>query len=159
MSISYQVDNVTNNLTLGWEASSGNDNTVRLLVRKETMTDTVTICDVTQTGISGNTSCDLSNYQGEVYVYVEANGDVEVSEWFGLNITNLGSFIGEQEGAIWTFIIVLTTMMFGLFSPAGSVITGIIGLVFFLGIFTPLTLTFIIVAIILGILIGVKVRS
>lgn len=161
MTIAYQVNNVTNNLTLGWEASSGNDNTVRLLVKKETMTDTVTICDVTQTGISGNTSCDLSNYQGEVYVYVEANGDVEVSEWFGLNITNLGSFIGEQEGAIWTFIIILTTMMFGLFSPAGSVITGIIGLVivFFLGIFTPLTLTFIIVAIILGILIGVKVRS
>ena len=54
----------------------------------------------------------------------------------------------------------LTVIMFGTFSPFGAILSGITGLVFlfYLGLLNPFTIPFIIVAIAMGIVIGVKMR-
>jgi len=51
--------------------------------------------------------------------------------------------------------------MAGIFSPVGAIVMMVFGLVviYLLGLFTPLTLTFVVVAGIFGIVIGLVVRK
>ena len=84
-----------------------------------------------------------------------------VGEWIGLESTSLHNIVGTAESVLWTFGILLIVIMFGMFSPVGAVISGVIGLIFiyYLGIFSAITVPFLIVAILLGVIIGIKVRS
>lgn len=161
--IDWTFDNDTNFISVDWIEADATETTVRTRVRKNTMTGTVLICDTTQTGSSGSVNCNASAYTGEVFLMVSegTNSTYLVGQWISLESTTLGDVIGTAEAVLWTFAIVLIIVMFGLFSPVGAVISTILGLIiiFYLGIFGPITVSFIIVAAALGILIGVKVRS
>ena len=54
-----------------------------------------------------------------------------------------------------------TAIAFGLWSPVASIVGGLVGLITlaFIGLFTPITMTFIIIAIIMGVAIGIKVKQ
>jgi hypothetical protein len=92
---------------------------------------------------------------------VEGNGQKLIQEYISLNTTKLGTQLGNAEGAFWAVIIIVACVGFGLISPAIAIIAMFIGMVaiYFLGIFTPLTATVLILAAVLGIFIGWKVRS
>lgn len=158
-------DNLTGNISLSWNDPLGKTSSLRLHVIKETMTGTVSVCDTTKSGSSGSITCDVSSYQGEVLarVYSSASPELPVfTTWIPLTYgVKLSNFIGDYEGALWSFGIILTIVASGLFSPAGAVIAAVIGLIIilFLGLFSAITLTFIIIACVMGTLIGLKVRN
>ncbi|GAG69051.1 unnamed protein product, partial [marine sediment metagenome] len=126
-------DNSTGNISTSWYDPLGKTTSLRLHVAKETMTGTINICDITKSGASGSITCDVSDYQGEVLVKVYSSASPERPVWtewipltFGVKLSN---FIGDYEGALWSFGIILTIVATGLFSPAGAVIATIIGLI------------------------------
>ena len=84
-----------------------------------------------------------------------------ISKWLVLDTALLGDLIGAYEGGIWAVGIVLTLTMIGIFSPAGAIIGMMVGLIslFALGLFTPLTIGFVVIVGALGIYIATKVRK
>jgi hypothetical protein len=161
VSIAWEYIPSSNSVNTTWTDPLGGTNTVKTKLIKDTYTGTVVLCDETQTGASGVVNCATSGYTGEAFLTIYANDQLVVSEWVGLNTTRLGDAIDRPEGAWWAGIIILTCAMFGLMSPAVAIIAMIIGMiaVFMLGIFTPLTMTMLVVATILGIAVGWKVRN
>lgn len=164
LSVKIDIDNITKIITVFWIDHRGNNNDIQVRVTKETLTGTINVCNQYQTGSSGTVNCDASAYTGEVFVTVlSANSPYtpEYAEWILLTRGALSSIISEAESALWTGAIALTTIGFGLWSPVASIIALMVGLIFtlFLGIFTPMTITFIIVAGIMGIAIGLKVKK
>lgn len=156
LNISWNYDNNSHQLNISWEEVYGIHTMVSYLLTKETMTGPATICSGSQTGAAGNMSCDTSAYSGLVYLYINPG----IGAWIELGRTTLTDFLGETEGAFWAFGISLTTAAFGIFSPMAAIIGLCFGLIatYLLGIFTPITMTFIIIACVLGIAIGIKVR-
>jgi len=161
-------DDETGIITLIWNDPLGLTSSVRLLVTKETMGGTLEICDETKSGAAGTTTCDVSSYTGTLLIKVYSSASAEESlftRWIGLNRTLMGNLInteyGSTEGVIWTFGVLVTIVMTGLISPAFVIISMVFGLIviFFFGIFTPLTLTFLIISVILGIIIGIRVKN
>lgn len=161
ISIAWEYIPASNSVNMTWSDPLGGSNTMETTLVKHTYTGTTTLCNSSQTGSAGFVNCPTSGYTGEAFFTIYANGELVVSEWVDLNTTKLGDSFDDKEGAWWAGIIVLTCAMFGLLSPAVAIICMIIGLiaVFMLGIFTPLTMTLIVVATIVGIAIGWKVRN
>jgi hypothetical protein len=157
-------DNVTGIITLTWNDNVGATSLMRLHVTKETMTGTTEICNPSSSGSSGTLTCDASAYTGEVYVRVFDSASPEeptATTWIKLVTSQLGNLITPKDSAFWAAGIMVTIVGFGIIiSPVAAVITTILGLItlLFLGLFTPLTITFVMIASILGIVIGVKMR-
>lgn len=158
---SYSYDNDTSILTMTWSDSTASTSAVRLFVTKEVMSGTTEICDDTYYSSSGTSTCNMTGYSGEIFVVVEADDEIITSEWVDIEKQDLGDLISTGEGALWTAAILVTVVAFGLFSPAGAIISMIIGIIIvaFLGIFPAFTTPLIIVVCVLGIAIGIKVKS
>lgn len=160
----WSYNNDTGVIDVWWNDPLGLTSDMRMLVTRETMTGSQIICNTSVSGASGNISCNASAYTGTAFLMIFSSASPESAmggHWIALTSLGLKLVIVESgEGALWAFAIVLTIAMFGLFSPAGSVITTIIGLVvvYFLGVLTPITLTFIVIACVLGIAIGLKLK-
>jgi len=161
LSVNVSFNNDTGNITLDWTDPLAGSNDVRFIVRRDTMTGAYYVCNTSQSGASGNTICDVSSYTGAVFVSVEDDGEILQSEWINVAPQGLGVVIDNLEGAVWAFGIILTVAMFGMFSPVGGVISTIIGLimVYFLGIFSPITVTFVIIACVIGVVIGLILKK
>lgn len=161
VSVNYTYVNSTKMLYVNWSDPSGLTQTVRLYVWKSSITGPASICDMTQVGNSGNFSCNCTGYQGEVYVSVRENDSLLSGWWLNLSKVSLGSLMPSKEGGLWTLLIMVTCIMFGVFSPVGAIISGIAGLIFIylMGLFLPLTITAIIIAAVIGAVIGFKVRT
>ena len=160
MIITAGYNATTENITAYWEDTLGGSNTIRFIVMKDTITGENVIHDQTQSGSSGVMTADLNGYTGEVYIRVDANGIPIISKYERLTAGFLSSTLSVAEQSFWTFAIMLVTIFFGVFSPVASIISMIIGLiiVFYLGLFTPITLTFIITAAAIGLVIGFKLK-
>lgn len=163
ISVSYSLDNITGLLSIDWFDSQANNNKVEVRVSKETLTGSFNICDVFQTGASGHVVCDVSAYNGNVLLTVLTSHSPYTpisSVWLSLGKVTLSNFIDDTESSLWTFGLALTLLGFGLWSPIVAIVMMIASLIFmfFLGIFSPLSITFIIVASALGIAIGVKIK-
>ena len=158
---SYIYNNNTNILDFTWADADGGTNTVNMRVRQETITGAIYPCDTTQVGAAGVLACNLTGRQGLLEITVTANGDIILNNWLDVKGTVLGSNIDQKEGAFWSAMIIIISVTFGLFSPMGAIITMLIGLiaVFLLGLFTPLTVTIIIISTVISIVIGFKVRA
>jgi len=156
--------NETGNITLTWNDPTAITTSARLLVTKE-QAQTTTICDITKAGSIGTTTCDVSAYEGEVLVRVYTTTNPEtplISKWIRLPGQTIGRLLGPQLGSWWAFIVLGVIISFGaLMGPAAAVIVSILGLIMisWLGIFTGITLTFIIFAAVIGIAIGIKVKK
>lgn len=151
----------TKAFNLTWDDPLAATNTVNTSIIQNTYTGIRTLCSANQVGAAGEVDCDTSGYTGSAFIEVKTNGEAVVAEWLELNTSKLGTSIGNDEGAFWAALIILTCAMFGLASPAIALISMVIGLiaVFLIGIFTPMTVTMIILATLIGIFIGWKVRQ
>ena len=158
-------DNDTSIITAFWTDVSGDTVDFRSVVLKDTASGTLTICDQTSTGSSGNQTCDITGHIGNIMVRTSSvtNGvtSYEGTKVIEVRPSALYTVMGNVEGAFWTFAIVLTIVMFGLFSPAGSVIALVFGLIaaYALGLTNIISYVFLIIACILGVVIGIKVKN
>lgn len=156
-SITY--NNQSRIINFSW--STATDSTTRAIVTRETTTGTTTLCDSSQTGTSGNIYCNTTGYSGLFVATVQKDGVIKGTSYFTAPDTKLFNFVDKAEGAIWSFAIMVTVMGFGLFSPVGVIIAALFGLlvIYFMGLMSAITITFIIIAAVLGIAIGIKVRT
>ena len=158
-------DNLTGILTVDWIDTTGATNTVRVRATKDTISETIEICDNTVTASSGSVTCNASSYvPGMMFVQVfvtDAQGvETEYSDWISLGGASLATHIGNLEGAVWSALFVVTVVGFGLWSPAAGVISltlALIGIAV-IGMFSVLTITLVILGAVISIIIGVLVR-
>ena len=164
ISISYSLNNVTSILTVSWVDPDANNNKGEVKVTKQSLTGEIVLCDVFQTGASGVVNCNVSGYTGDIFLTVLTSNSPYtpiISSWIALSRSGLFTQMDAAESAFWTAAIMITTIGFGLWSPAAALISGIFGLIiiFFLSIFKPVTITFIIIAIAMGVAAGLKIRK
>lgn len=157
---SWSFNNATRVLTVDW-VSGFTDSTVSLLVTKQSMNTQVTVCDDSQTGSGGTFSCNATGYTGVLDVRVGANGEQNSGGFVTVPREPIGDLMSAVEQSFYTFFIMLLIIGFGLFSPFAVIISALLSLVvvFWIGIFTPVTLTFLAIASVLALVIGTKVRQ
>jgi hypothetical protein len=157
-----RYNNETHNLTVSWTDHKAGTNLVSLSVIRKTLTGDAQLCSVNQTGASGEMSCNLLGYTGEAFVSLSANGEDLSAEFVKMTSPKLSGYLTVAEQAFWSFAIMLTVIGFGIIiSPVAAVLAAIAGLIIlaFMGIFNAITVTFIIVAGAIGVIIGLKVKS
>lgn len=161
--VSYS--NETDMVRVDWSDPLGDSVTVNTVVTKKTTTGNTVICNSTSTGATGTQYCDVSSYTGTMYVQVLSTRDgitdyIE-AEYIDRNPGALFNRLSVKEQGFWTTAIVSTAMLMGIFSPVAVIITTIIGLIatFFLGIFSAVSTTFIILACVIGMALAFKLRS
>ena len=154
-------NNDTEMLNISWVVTSGDSVTIRDILTKETVTGPITICDDSATGSQGSLLCNTTGYTGTLYLRVLQDGKNKIAQFIDKIGVKLFSNMSVSEQAIWTFFIMVAIIMFGLFSPVGVIIATILGLIaiFYMGIFSGITLTFIIVATVLGVAISIKIKT
>jgi hypothetical protein len=151
-----------NAINLTWNDPLGATSTVVTTVKTQTYTGTQTLCTQSQTGSSGLVNCPTSGYTGSVLVQVTVNSNLALSQYIDLNTTTLGSHLDPLEGAFWSAMIIITCAGFGMaVSPAAGMIAIMVGLIaiFSLGLFSAVTLTFLIIAGVLSIAVGWRLRQ
>ena len=85
-----------------------------------------------------------------------------ISQWLRLSTPLLGGLIGTGEGVFWSTGIITTMAAFGaILIPIVAVIGTILALIiiYLLGLFSPITLPFVIIAIIMGIAINIRLKK
>ena len=157
----YIYDNSSNLVNFSWSDADGDTATVRMRSRQDTVTGALYTCDTTQIAASGFYSCNVTGRSGAMEITIIANGEIILNDWLDLTSTQLGDELDPKEGAFWSALIIMVCVTFGIFSPVGAVITMMIGLIaiYALGIFAPLTVTFLVIATVISIVIGFKVRT
>jgi len=161
----YEFNNNTNMVYFNWSDSTGLTSSGRLLVTKETMTGTATICDVTQTGNAGSMSCNLTGYTGTFLVKFLSSASPEeskFSEWLTIQAQQLFDMVGKTEASFWSLALVVTIALVGsLFGAVGGIMGVIIAFIFisFLGIINLINITAIIIVASMGILISTLIRE
>lgn len=159
--ITTLFDNSTGHLNVSWVAVSGNSVSMAARVTRETLTGTTEVCDLSGSGSEGTLSCPTQPYTGTFQLDVTVGEEPQQTEFFQSDEETLSDFISIAESAIWTFIIMVAIIMFGLFSPVGVVIATVLGiiLIYFLGIMAPITIGFVAVSTVIGIAIAIKVKT
>jgi|26BtaG_2_1085354.scaffolds.fasta_scaffold01132_5 hypothetical protein len=162
--ITHDYNNVTGNISVNWNDATGLTTNVMINVTKETPTGTLTICGQEFAAApSGTYQCDVSAFVGTVRLFITAAASPyspKLTHWYEITGQNFVTYLGITESAIWSFIIMLVIITFGIISPATLVLTPLIGLIllFYLGIAPGVGLTVIIIAAAFGLAIGLKVR-
>jgi hypothetical protein len=161
LSSSISFNNATKVLTINWADAVLNTSVVTLKVTKQTMSGQNTVCSAVQNGSGGSYACNLSSYTGSMFVTVDSTSENVLAEWFDVPAPKLSDYMGVGEQALWSFAVLVTVVMVGLFSPVAVLIAGVIGMIFllFMGLFSPLTVTVIIIAGAVATFIGIKVRN
>jgi hypothetical protein len=161
LDVNHSFANTTEIITVNWSDPDAGNNSVNIRVIRETITGDLIICDTTQTGASNTTTCNVSAYTGTVYITVMRGNYHDYGVYQDITQARLSTQISANEGGAWAFLIMLVVAGIGIISPAIAVITAIIGLIaiYWLGLFTPITITFIIIAGAIGVIIGLKVKS
>jgi hypothetical protein len=157
---SLSFNNATGILSVNWTGSSTTASTVVIKIVK-LATTTTSICSTTQTGNAGSFTCNATGYTGTLYATVDADGKPNAATYFDVPRASIGSLISPAFSSLITFILMLTIIGFGLFSPMGLVIAVILSLVvvYWIGIFTPITVTFLIISAVIGFVISIKVKQ
>lgn len=159
--VSY--DNTTHIITVNWTGSALVNSQINITVTHETMTGQAVACNALQNGSAGNYTCNVSLYNSAFYttVYDVAEEEVVLNEIITKSWSGLSSFIGLADQAIWSFGLAATVVAAGLFSPAGTIISAVVALfiVSVLGILSPLSVTVLLVAGIISIVLALRLRT
>lgn len=160
----WDYDNTTGIITVSWNDAGGLNYDIRSIITKETMSGTLVVCDNTTTGTSsGEHICDVSGHTGTFLVRARSSRSPwldRLHEWISVHPLGLWTVVDAKEGAFWTFGIMVTITLAGAVSPIGAVISMLFSLValLFLGMFNAITIPFVTIACVLGIVIGIKLK-
>lgn len=160
-------NNESKNITVSWNDPTGGTTNINVRITKETGSDTTLLYDSTLSGSSGQEEYEIGESLGLIYVDVTAtkNGQqyYDYSNFIEVDSGQdmLSNLLTDYDGILWAFGIILTVSLFGLFSPVSGLISMMFGLVvvYFLDLTLAVTLPMVILAAILSILIGIKVKS
>lgn len=128
----------------------------------------LTICNVTQTGSSGNISCSLSGYTGSVRLRVYSTGSPkvwEITQWIDvLKDKLLESVIkgGTPESSFYAFMLAVVQVGAGVaFGIVGALVMVMVSLIVFhfIGISGFISTGVLVVAIIASLFLAVKIRG
>lgn len=148
-------------ITINWSDPLGGTHTVDNAFTRHTITGTMRICNSTQIGSTGGVTCNVSGYNGAVLVTAYTTTQNLIHRWVDLDSTALYDVLDADDAAVLTLIIFVTTIGLGAASPVATLIAGTLGLVIirFMGIFTPITVGAIILAIVGGLAIAFGVKK
>jgi hypothetical protein len=154
-------DNSTSITTVSWVQSAGNNVDVQTWMTKDTITGVAVICNESQSGASGTVLCNSSGVTGRALLYVTSGGESVFGEWVELGSSSLSSNLSVEEQGIVAFMLMAAIVLFGVFSPVALIIATVVSLiaVFFLGVWSAITVTGIIIAAAMGAAIAFKVRT
>lgn len=159
-SASITYNESTEIITLNWSDPIGDTHTVTSSFKRNTITGEMTVCTNTQTGSSGVVYCNVSGYNGEIFVTSDTNTQNIISQWIRMDTNTLYDVIGSEDATIITGILLVTIVGIGAASTTAILIASVIGLIiiYLIGLFNPITVGFIILAASMGIVIGMGVR-
>lgn len=161
--INESFDNTTRMINVSWNDYLGLTHSFRLLVTKEVMSGTTTICDTTINQTNGSVSCNVTGYEGSLYVRLLSSASPErnvLAYYIDLGRQTLESMIGRKEGAFWAGGIVSCIVLAGLWNPGAAVVAVVIGVyaLFALGLVSTITISIIVMLAVIAIVIGLIVR-
>jgi len=121
----------------------------------------VRVCYNTSLLTSNSFSCNVSNYEGVVYIYGVTDNIMFYGATETLKSTSLSDFISVTEASFWSGIIFLVIAISG--AAWGIVISIILSIVavaviLWLGLFSALSITILAVLIVMGLVIALVVR-
>ena len=154
-------DNNTNLVSLYWSDPEGDNVNVALEVLGSVNSVVYNVCNSINTGSSGTLTCSVAGVSGLVQARYYVGGSLVGSEWFDVGIAKIGDILSFKEAALWSVAIYVTTVGFGLFSPVAVIVCGFIGLmiIYLLGLFSPISFTFLVVSAVIGVILSVKLRN
>lgn len=158
-------DNVSGLLNVTWDDPTGRTTAVHIYLTKPTLTGTTTICAVSVSGASGEYNCNASGFTGTLWLRIMSTTygviNPEYSAYIVTSPPGLSAHLDPKEGAVWTAAFVLVIAGIGFISPVGVIIATVFSLVvsYVFGLLSALTLGGIMVAVVIGVVIGLKVKS
>jgi hypothetical protein len=155
-------NNVTKILTFTYTSTNSNFTSYYWRAAITTKPQYTLICTNTSSGLTNTYTCNLTGYTGNIYV----EGVVDGYSFYGgfLDISggdNIFDKLDQKDASLYSGFIVLIIVIGGIsFGIYGTLISGIIGLIAiaWLGILNPITLTFIVVAIVISIVIALGIK-
>jgi hypothetical protein len=164
LNIITNLDTSTNVLDVNWSDATGDTDSIRVTVDKETMTGTIGICDASIYSSGGSYQCNVSLYTGgvKVNVYSPASDDVPtLNKLLTVDDTTLGDFLSITQSAFWSFVILLLFIGLGLVSPVAVIVMTMFGIfiISLTGINPIVDIMFLIVVGVIGIAISIKVKQ
>ena len=165
LSIKYSYNNVSGVVSVNWSDPSGRTAAFTTTVSRETGKESIVVCSNVTSASSGSQGCDISGLTGTFVV--SSYGTIDGVKIYALLETiekrsgALWSVVDEAEASLWVAGLVSVCFMFGLFSPAGAVLSVILGLVVakLFGFLSVLSVGLVVVVAALGVVIGLKVKQ
>ena len=167
MTFNYSYNNNTGIVILSWIDINNLVDNVRILVEEQRADRHITICDNNISAASGSLTCNVSTYTGLITVrgYRSASPEApfisKIIDKIEQTLKDLLKDSGiEKDGVFFGFIIMLVVAGFGATSAVTSVILGIFGLIimFYLGIVSFVSFSFVVGGIALGIIVAYMVK-
>jgi hypothetical protein len=165
--LTYSLNNITNILTVNWNDPESLTTSVNMQVLKYGAGGTNYICNQTQVGASGTMTCDVSLYDGAIFLSVYSTGSPirwDYSAWIeiikNIHLANLFPE-GTRESAFWGFLIGSVIIGAGMVAGIlGAVLFSVVGLIvaYYSHLVSYLTYSMIVGAVIIALLIGVKLK-
>lgn len=155
--VRFYYSNTTRLMTFYFNGTVNHNISMRVIRRG----NDAAVCEKNVFGSSGSYVCNMSGYFGTFGGYISAEDYLLSSITVNQVETNLGSLLGDKESAALSFLIMLVCACMGFFSPVASVLFSVIGLIAVasLGFAVYITVPVMIVAVLLAIVVGIKVRG
>ena len=128
---SLNFDNATKIFTFTWNDNTGNSPTHRLEVKRRLFNGTTTVCDTSSTALAGSLTCAVgdstASYQAQAFRTVDS-----IERRIAVVNIKVGSAaqIFGREGLFWSFILLFTLIIVGMFSPVVGITLYLVGLAF-----------------------------
>lgn len=164
----YSYDNNTKIFTLTWNDPTGLTKEITLEAYSDTASGRVIWCSKTLASASGTLTCNLTKASGTVFVTAYRSASpkerfflYKIEEVFKLFYDKLKESNLHKQGVIYAGMVSAVMILAGAFSPLGVVIAAPVSLAILkiMGILNFITTTFVILASIVGLVIGLLVRE
>ena len=122
--------NTSNTIIFTWSDTTGSSPTHRLEVVLRSTNETRTICNSTSTALANSLTCTLPERSGTYYAYGR-----RVVDGTGRLIATIQKTLGEsyrtfwKEGLFWSFILLMTLLLVGAWSPVVGVVLYLVGFI------------------------------
>ena len=122
--------NTTNTFTFAWTDNTGGSPNHRLLVTRFLMNGTQTVCNSQSSVLSGSLNCAVGNnsYSYTAQAFRTINGKETRIALLEHKVNPPSDTFG-LEGLFWSFILLFTVIIIGIYSPILGIILYLIGLV------------------------------
>ena len=155
-------------INITWVDPDGYSFIINNIVRRVMFNQSLIICnDTVEDTVSGYYECDVTGLTG-TFIITSKTSRSPYEDQKSTIINIIGATfedlvgVGKTESTFWAFGILTTMIMFGaIISPVGAIITAIIGLIaiFLLKMLSVISVAYIIIVMVIGIMISIKIKN